>query len=89
MARATKPLTGKQAAAFLAEWKARRRELQVMSEDDLEILLQAERFDMARFSVMQAIHARYNIMRKAREVADLRKVSDDKIKETIAARSSN
>jgi hypothetical protein len=52
-------------------WRSLNAKLSTLSEDELYILLQAERVGERRLSVLERLHQRYNVLRVARERAEL------------------
>jgi hypothetical protein len=52
-------------------WRSLIAKLSTLSEDELYILLQAERVGERRLSVLERLHQRYNVLRVARERAEL------------------
>ncbi len=52
-------------------WRSLNEKLNTLGEDEVYILLQAERVGERQLSVLQRLHQRYNILRVARERAEL------------------
>ena len=52
-------------------WRSLNAKLNTLGEDEVYILLQAERVGERRLSVLQRLHQRYNALRVARERAEL------------------
>ena len=52
-------------------WRSLNAKLNTLEEDEVYILLQAERVGERRLSVLQRLHQRYNALRVARERAEL------------------
>jgi hypothetical protein len=52
-------------------WRSLNEKLNTLEEDEVYILLQAERVGERRLSVLQRLHQRYNTLRVARERAEL------------------
>jgi hypothetical protein len=52
-------------------WRSLNEKLNTLGEDEVYILLQAERVGERRLSVLQRLHQRYNTLRVARERAEL------------------
>ena len=52
-------------------WRDLNAKLNTLEEDEVYILLQAERVGEKRLSVLQRLHQRYNTLRVARERAEL------------------
>jgi hypothetical protein len=52
-------------------WRSLNAKLSTLGEDEVYILLQAERVGEKRLSVLQRLHQRYNALRVARERAEL------------------
>lgn len=56
-------------------WRALNNQLSMMSEEEVLSLLQAEKHDERRASVLQRLHQRYNTLRVARERIELMKLA--------------
>ena len=52
-------------------WRSLNAKLNTLEEDEVYILLQAERVGERRLSVLQRLHQRYNALRVARVRAEL------------------
>ena len=52
-------------------WRSLNEKLNTLGEDEVYILLQAERVGERRLSILQRLHQRYNTLRVARERAEL------------------
>ena len=52
-------------------WRSLNEKLNTLGEDEVYILLQAERVGERRLSVLQRLHQRYNTLRVARERVEL------------------